>query len=58
MTEHENWVRFWCIETVIKHRKSYTIKTAIDEAREVANFVLDTKPAQVFDLIKNEIKID
>ena len=50
MSEHENWVRYWCLSEAVKRHPYATPETILESAAKFANFVLDNKPATVLKL--------
>jgi len=50
--EHDNWVRYYCLEQDCKRHPYARPEKILDEAAQFANFVLQTKPAAVLEITK------
>lgn len=56
MSEHENWVRFNCLELAVKQSRSKDTPTIIKSAKQMERYVLNIPSGKVLKLATKKDK--
>lgn len=53
VNEHENWLRYWCVDQARQINKySRNVDVVLEDAKKIAAYVLDKPQAEVLSLTK------